>query len=90
MSVNRVVGRPWRRTIRIVDISSSTAALANLGTGRLQAEVATKVLAKALDSQAEAATSLVEALSVSVPAGLTFSSQGGLSAGRESRFLADL
>ncbi len=73
-----------------MDISSSTAALANLGTGRLQTEVATKVLAKALDTQAEAAMSVVDALSVSVPAGLTFSSQGSLSAGREQRFLADL
>lgn len=89
MSVNRVVARARHRTIRNVDISSATAALANLGTGRLQTEVATKVLAKALDTQTEAATSLVEALSVSVPAGLTFSPEG-LSAGRESRYLADL
>lgn len=90
MSVNRVAGRPAERTIIVVDISSSTAALANLGTGRLQTEVATKVLAKALDTQTEAVTSLVEALSVSVPPGLTFSPQGDLSAGRESRFIADL
>ena len=33
---------------------------------------------------------LIEALSVSVPAGLTFSSDGGLSAGHQSRFIADL
>lgn len=90
MSVNRVAGRPAERTIIVVDISSSTAALANLGTGRLQTEVATKVLAKALDTQTEAVASLVESLSVSVPPGLTFSPQGDLSAGRESRFIADL
>jgi hypothetical protein len=89
VSINHLVGVVARRTVRIVDISSSTAALANLGTGRLQAEVATKVLAKALDTQTEAASSLIEALSVSVPAGLTFS-PAGLSAGRESRFIADL
>jgi hypothetical protein len=89
VSINHLVGAVAGRTVRIVDISSSTAALANLGTGRLQAEVATKVLAKALDTQTEAASSLIEALSVSVPAGLTFS-PAGLSAGRESRFIADL
>jgi hypothetical protein len=90
VSVNRVAVRSAGRTVRIVDISSSTAALANLGTGRLQTEVATKVLAKALDTQTEAMASMVEALSVSVPPGLTFSPQGDLSAGRESRFIADL
>jgi hypothetical protein len=90
VSVNRVADRPAGRTVRTVDISSSTAALANLGTGRLQTEVATKVLAKALDSHTEAMTSMVEALSVSVPPGLTFSPQGDLSAGRERRFIADL
>lgn len=90
MSVKQVASAPARRTIPDVDISSSTAALANLGTGRLQAEIATKVLATALDTQTAAAGSLIEALSVSVPAGLTFSSDGGLSAGRQSRYIADL
>ncbi len=77
------------RTIENVDISTSTAALANLATGRLQTEVATKVLGKTLDTQVEAAASLIEALSVSEPAGLTFSSSG-LSAGRARNFIADL
>jgi hypothetical protein len=72
-----------------VEISTSTAAMANLGTGRLQAEIATKVLGKALDTQVEAASSLIEALSVSEPAGLTFSASG-LSSGRANRFIADL
>ncbi|MCX6520959.1 MAG: YjfB family protein [Actinobacteria bacterium] len=72
-----------------MEISTSTAALANLGTGRLQTEVKTAVLGKALDTEVAAATSLIEALSVSEPAGLTFS-PGGLSAGRESRYIADL
>ena len=57
---------------------------------RCQAGIATKVLATALDTQTAAAGSLIEALSVSVPAGLTFSSDGGLSAGHQSRFIADL
>jgi hypothetical protein len=85
-----LVGPATRRTVTPVDISSSTAALANLGTGRLQTEIATRVLAKALETQTEAATSMVEALSVSVPAGLTFSPEGSLSAGREQRFIADM
>ncbi len=84
-----VVRRGFCRTIRYVDISSSTAALANLGTGRLQAEVATTILGKALDTQVAAATSLIESLSVSEPAGLTFSPMG-LSSGRARNFIADL
>ncbi len=67
----------------------STAALANLGTGRLQTEVKTAVLGKALDTEVAAAASLIEALSVTEPAGLTFSA-AGLSSGRASRYIADL
>ena len=43
----------------------------------------------ALDSTKQAALALVDALSVSEPAGLTFS-PAGLSPGRTSRFVADL
>jgi hypothetical protein len=84
-----LAGESAGRTIVDVEISTSTAALANLGTGRLQAEVKTAVLGKALDTEVAAATSLIEALSVSEPAGLTFS-PSGLSSGRASRYLADL
>jgi Putative motility protein len=72
-----------------VQISVSNAALTNVASGRLQAEIATRVLDKAIDTEAAAVASLVEALSVSEPAGLTFSPTG-LSSGRESRFIADL
>ena len=78
------------RTVRVVQISSSAAAITNLASGRLQTEVATKVLDKVLDTQTQTAGSLTDALSVSVPSGLTFSQQGSLSAGQESRFIADL
>jgi len=86
----QVVG--WRspRTVGAVEISPSAAAITNLASGRLQTEVATKVLDKVLDTQTQIATSLIEALSVSVPSGLTFSQQGSLSAGQESRYIADL
>ncbi len=85
----RLVAGADHRTIRDVEISTSTAALANLGTGRLQTEVKTAVLGKALDTEVAAAASLIEALSVSEPAGLTFS-PAGLSSGRASRYIADL
>ena len=85
----RLVGSRVRRTITDVEISTSTAALANLGTGRLQTEVKTAVLGKALDTEVVVAASLIEALSVSEPAGLTFSA-AGLSSGRASRYIADL
>lgn len=84
-----VAGHGCVRTVSIVNISTSSAALANLATGRLQAEVATTVLGKALDNEVAAATSLIEALSVSEPAGLTFSA-AGLSSGRSRTFIADL
>ena len=86
----RVVERATLRTIRVVEISSTAAAITNLASGRLQTEVATRVLDKVLDQQQQSAASLIESLSVSVPSGLTFSAQGALSAGRESRFIADL
>ena len=76
-------------TITVVEISVSTAALANVATGRLQAEVATRVLGKAIDTEAAAVATLMDSLSMSEPAGLTFS-PSGLSSGRESRFIADL
>ena len=87
-------GEPWpcamaRRTVGDVEISGSSAALANLGTGRLQVEVATKVLDVAIDATAQAAGILLESLSRTEPAGLTFSASG-LSSGHESRFIADL
>ncbi len=76
-----------------MEIQGSTTALSNPTTtpaaGRLQLEASTKVLAMALDSEQAGAMSLIDSLSRIEPAGLTFSPRG-LSAGRESRFIADL
>jgi hypothetical protein len=58
-------------------------------SARLQLDVATSVLDKALDTTKQSAMALVDALSVSEPPGLTFSA-AGLSPGRSSRFVADL
>jgi hypothetical protein len=72
-----------------VDVSGLSTALANVPSARLQLDVATAVLDKALDTTAQASLALVDALSVSEPPGLTFSPTG-LSPGRTSRFVADL
>jgi hypothetical protein len=72
-----------------VDVGQIPAAMANLATGRLQTEVRVNVLDKALETAQASTAALVESLSTSVPAGLTFSADG-LSAGQERRFLADL
>jgi hypothetical protein len=72
-----------------MDVMQIPAAMSNLATGRLQIEVGTTVLGKALETTQAAAATLIDALSTSVPAGLTFS-PAGLSPGQEHRFLGDL
>jgi hypothetical protein len=72
-----------------VDVTSLSTALNNVPAARLQLDVSAAALNKALDSTAQAASALIDSLSVSEPAGLTFS-PAGLSPGRTSRFVADL
>jgi hypothetical protein len=72
-----------------VDVTQIPAAMANLATGRLQAEVRVGVLDQALETTQAAAAALLDSLSTSVPAGLTFS-PSGLSSGLDHRFVADL
>jgi hypothetical protein len=72
-----------------VDVSGLSTALPNVPSARLQLDVSTAVLDKALDTSTHASLALVDALSVSEPPGLTFS-PAGLSPGRTSRFVADL
>jgi hypothetical protein len=77
------------RRSRAVDVTSLSTALSNVPAARVQLDVATAVLDTALDSSKHASLALVDALSVSEPAGLTFS-PAGLSPGKSSRFVADL
>ena len=72
-----------------MDVTSLSTALTNVPAARAQLDVSTGVLDMALDSTKQATLALVDALSVSEPAGLTFS-PAGLSPGRTSRFVADL
>lgn len=72
-----------------MDVTSLSTALTNVPAARVQLDVSTAVLDMALDSTNQATLALVDALSVSEPAGLTFS-PAGLSPGRTSRFVADL
>lgn len=77
------------RTVITVEINGSATALSNLTAGRVQLEASTKVLGMALDNEQASAATLLDSLSRIEPAGLTFS-PAGLSAGRASRFIADL
>jgi hypothetical protein len=84
-----VRGRGRRTRSTPVDVSGLSTALSNVPAARLQLDVTTAVLDKALDTSTQAALTLIDALSVSEPPGLTFSPTG-LSPGRTSRFVADL
>jgi hypothetical protein len=79
---------PSRQTIDTVDVTSLSTALNNVPAARLQLDVSAAALNKALDSTTQAASALLDSLSVSEPPGLTFS-PAGLSPGRTSRFVAD-
>jgi hypothetical protein len=76
-----------------MDVTALASTMAGMGAGRLQLEVGTAVLGKAMDTAASAVLQLVSSMTAataqSVPAGLTFS-PAGLSAGSSNRVIATL
>jgi hypothetical protein len=59
-----------------VEISDVSSAMTAMTAGRLQSDVATRVLKTALTTSDQAALGLISALQQSVPAGLTYTSSG--------------
>lgn len=76
-----------------MDVTGIASSVGGMTAGRLQLEVGTAVLDKAMDTTASAVLQLVSSMTAStphsVPAGLTFS-PAGLSAGSSSRIVATL
>jgi Putative motility protein len=76
-----------------VDVTSIASGMTGMTAGKLQLDVGTAVLGKAMDVTADAVLQLVSSMTQStphaVPAGLTFSASG-LSSGSSSRVIATL
>ncbi len=72
-----------------MDVTALAGTHTSMSAGRLQLEVGTAVLSKALDASSNAALALVASLDASVPAGLTYG-PGGLDSGASSRLIATL
>jgi hypothetical protein len=70
-------------------ISGVAAVMGGIPAGRLQLEVGTAVLDKALDASVTATMSLIAGMPKAIPEGLTYS-PSGLSSGSSGRLIANL